>query len=73
MADWVCALDSGLCNALTTCTLCGVSILGQQPWFEIRQVGTRSLPTLLCGPCQRRDPERTQLLALLEARYGGGE
>jgi hypothetical protein len=28
--------------------------------------------TLLCTTCQRRDPQRVQLLALLEGRYGHG-
>jgi hypothetical protein len=70
MRDWTCAVDAFLTHRLASCTLCGAK--GQPGLLTIYEIGAHSVATLLCTTCQRRDPQRVQLLALLEGRYGHG-
>jgi hypothetical protein len=68
--EWTCALDSIITHRQLCCTLCGTQLKGSPGWVDIREVGPRSIPTVLCLHCRGSDPGRTQLMALLAQRYG---
>jgi hypothetical protein len=52
---------------LRTCTLCGgpIATFTAEAWSN----GTVTAAVLLCPACQRRDPQRTAVVATMEARY----
>jgi hypothetical protein len=60
-------LDDVATQRLRTCTLCGgpLDVFTLESWSNGRVVAA----VLLCPACQRRDPQRTAVFALLERRY----
>jgi hypothetical protein len=65
--DWTVLIDDIATQRLRTCTLCG----GQVEQFAVDSWsnGTVLAAVVLCPPCQRRDPQRVTVKALLEHRY----
>jgi hypothetical protein len=66
--DWLVAIDDMLTQRLTCCTACGSQ--GHPGMLRLLEAGDFSVAVLVCRPCERRDPESTQLLHLLEKRAG---
>jgi hypothetical protein len=69
--DWTVPVNDALCNHLRCCTLCGRR--DGQKWLDIFE-GPPPLAVAFveCERCRTRDPQRAELAALLERRYGQG-
>jgi len=50
-----------------TCTLCGCRV--EQIAVDAWANGMVLVAVVLCAPCRQRDPQRTAVRAMLEARY----
>jgi hypothetical protein len=65
--DWLVPIDDMVVHRVETCTVCGMH--GVAGKWTVYEVGAVAVATLVCFPCQRKDPHQTQLMALLDARY----
>ena len=65
--DWTVIIDDMVTQRTHICTLCGgeVTQFAADYWSN----GTVAALVMLCPPCQRRDPQRVTVKALLEHRY----
>jgi hypothetical protein len=66
-SDWVIATDDLLCERWRSCLLCGARRLARG---DLHTVHGLALAVMLCAACHRRDRARTEVQALLAARYG---
>jgi len=65
--DWTVLLDDAGTRRMRTCTLCGNPVVEMEltSWTN----GVVTVAVMLCPLCQRRDPGRDQVDALLCTRY----
>jgi hypothetical protein len=68
MSNWTVAVDDGLTQRLTHCTLCGKHSVNH--WGLCAAAGM-AVAYVLCRACRERDPHLRQIEVFLDARYGG--
>jgi hypothetical protein len=71
VSDWTAAFHCGLVESQRCCTACGSD--AQPAYYHVVEVGTLALAIRHCNACRAADPQLTQVLALLRARYERGE
>jgi hypothetical protein len=68
-ADWTICTDDLLCQRLRPCLLCGSRRIARA---DLHTIGGTAVTVMLCETCHRRDRDRLEVQALLQARYAAG-